>query len=224
MRSRSRPRLPCPGRQDSGLDLRVRRTRSSLKGADQPAPRYARVQLERPDPNRGPHRPDRCGLRLKVPAHRHLLVSPRPRVAAIMPNPTKKPPPNKKPRICGGVAIGAPGFEPGTSPTRIMGEIQPAGGKALQIWMLGFRSASSQILGFSVDSRGLGSEIELLPNRDVADGRRVGTATFGREAAARATAQVPKSRVTTLDAGHSPSASRLGASPPRRPACVRDQS
>jgi hypothetical protein len=77
---------------------------------------------------------------------------------------------------------------------------------------------------FAVDSRGLGSEIELLPNPDVADGRRVGTATFGREAAARATAQVPKSRVTTLDAGHSPSASCLNASPPRRPACVRDQS
>jgi Ku70/Ku80 beta-barrel domain len=32
-----------------------------------------------------------------------------------------------------GFYIGAPGFEPGDSPTRIMGEIRPAHGKALQI-------------------------------------------------------------------------------------------
>lgn len=32
--------------------------------------------------------------------------------------------------------IGAPGFELGTSPTRIMGEIHPANGKALQIALL----------------------------------------------------------------------------------------
>ena len=44
--------------------------------------------------------------------------------------------------------IGAPGFEPGTSPTRIMGEIRTSVGKALQIALLEFRSAASQILAF----------------------------------------------------------------------------
>jgi hypothetical protein len=45
-------------------------------------------------------------------------------------------------------AIGAPGFEPGTAPTRIMGEIRSRGKNHLQID--GFRGElpSSQILGF----------------------------------------------------------------------------
>jgi hypothetical protein len=102
----------------------------------------------------------------------------------------------------------------GAAGARIMGEIRDSFGKALQIETLWFRSTSSQILGFCGRLPGLGSEIDLLPNRDVADGRRVGTATLSREAAARATAQVPNSRVTTLDAGHSPSGSRSSASPP----------
>jgi hypothetical protein len=105
-----------------------------------------------------------------------------------------------------------------------MGEIRPANGKALQIDALEFLPTSSQILGFVVDSRGLGSEIELLPNRELADGAGFVRCQSDREAAARATAQAPKSRVTTLAAGHSPAASRSSASPPRRRACVRDQS
>ncbi len=44
------------------------------------------------------------------------------------------------------------------------------------------------------------------------------------EAVLRAAAQVPNRRLTTLAAGHSPSASRSRASRPRRRACVRDQS
>jgi hypothetical protein len=40
----------------------------------------------------------------------------------------------------------------------------------------------------------------------------------------RATCQLPKTPVTTLAAGQSPSLSRWTASPPRRVACVRDQS
>jgi hypothetical protein len=60
-------------------------------------------------------------------------------------------------------------------------------------------------LGFAdlaVDSRGLGSEIELLPNGDLADGARlVGTSWFCRRAVARAAAQVRNRRVITLAAG-----------------------
>jgi hypothetical protein len=40
----------------------------------------------------------------------------------------------------------------------------------------------------------------------------------------RVVAQVPKWAVTTLAAGQSPASSRRRASPPRRRACVRDQS
>ena len=46
----------------------------------------------------------------------------------------------------------------------------------------------------------------------------------GCAASARAALQVPNTRVTTLAAGHSPCARRASASPPRRRACVRDQS
>ena len=62
--------------------------------------------------------------------------------------------------------IGAPGFEPGTSPTRIMGEIWVVCEKSLEIAMVGvglYLLSDSRIL--AADSRGLGSEIELLPNR-----------------------------------------------------------
>jgi hypothetical protein len=62
--------------------------------------------------------------------------------------------------------IGAPRFELGTSPTRITGEIHRRHEKYLQIG--GFRGelTSSQISDIAVDSRGLGSEIELLPDAD----------------------------------------------------------
>ncbi len=45
-----------------------------------------------------------------------------------------------------------------------------------------------------------------------------------RARAARASLQAPNRPVTTLAAAHLPSASRSSASPPRRRACVRDQS
>jgi len=56
--------------------------------------------------------------------------------------------PNKKPRFCGAFPIGAPGFEPGTSPTRIMGEIAERCKKSLQTGGSGMSSPSSQILGY----------------------------------------------------------------------------
>jgi hypothetical protein len=60
-----------------------------------------------------------------------------------------------------------------------------------------------QILGFAVDRRGLGREIEFLANSDVADdGPLTGSFRSCREAAARATAQMPKIPVATLTAGH----------------------
>src|SRR5437588_5347057 len=44
------------------------------------------------------------------------------------------------------------------------------------------------------------------------------------KASARAAAQLPYRSMTVDDAGHSPACSRFSASPPRRRACVRDQS
>jgi hypothetical protein len=77
------------------------------------------------------------------------------------PGTRRKVPANK------GVSIGAPGFEPGTSPTRIMGEIRPADGKALQIgWLYGCSSSTPPLRSsdIAVDSRGLGRESEPLAN------------------------------------------------------------
>ena len=77
----------------------------------------------------------------------------------------------------------------------------------------------------AVDSRGFGSESGLLPNDGAADRAPLAGASVScRNAAARAAPQVPTRLVTTLAAGHSPPASRSSASPPRRRACVRDQS
>ena len=64
----------------------------------------------------------------------------------------------------GDTDIGAPGFEPGTSPTRITGETPGRCKKYLQIdgsrrWLTPLRSSD-----IAVDCRGLGSEIDLLPN------------------------------------------------------------
>ena len=61
--------------------------------------------------------------------------------------------------------IGAPGFKPGTSPTRIMGEILGRCKKSLQIARYCVSSPPHRSTDIAVDSRGLGSEIELLPNR-----------------------------------------------------------
>jgi hypothetical protein len=46
----------------------------------------------------------------------------------------------------GGCTIGAPGFDAGTSPTRIMGEIGVAHGNSLQIALLSLLGISSQIV------------------------------------------------------------------------------
>ena len=51
-----------------------------------------------------------------------------------------------------------------------------------------------------------------------------GVATAGSATAARAACQLPNRTVTTLAGGHSQLERRASASPPRRRACVRDQS
>jgi hypothetical protein len=76
----------------------------------------------------------------------------------------------------------------------------------------------------AVDSRGFGREIDSLPNDEDADAGSLVISPARCAATARAALQVPNRRVTTLAAGHSPSARRASASPPRRPACVLDQS
>jgi hypothetical protein len=55
-------------------------------------------------------------------------------------------------------------------------------------------------------------------------GPRVGRRSSARRAASRAAAQLPNTEVTTLAGGHTPASRRRSASPPRRRACVRDQS
>ncbi len=67
----------------------------------------------------GPHRGCRCALRFKIPAYDHLCAPLCPSMPADVPNPGRSthPRPTKNPAIAG-FAIGAPGFEPGTSPTR----------------------------------------------------------------------------------------------------------
>jgi hypothetical protein len=60
--------------------------------------------------------------------------------------------------------IGAPGFEPGTSPTRIMGDVWGRHKKVLQIGGFRCEPIALRSSDIAVDSRGLGSEIELLPN------------------------------------------------------------
>ena len=76
----------------------------------------------------------------------------------------------------------------------------------------------------AVDSRGFGREIDSLPNDEDADAGSLVISRARCAATARAALQVPNRRVTTLAAGHSPSARRATASPPRRRAWVRDQS
>ena len=56
---------------------------------------------------------------------------------------------------------------------------------------------------FALDSRGSGSEIELLSNTDTGDSARpVGSCRSFLPAAAPATAQAPNTRLTTLATGH----------------------
>ena len=88
-------------------------------------------------PNGAPHRGCRCALPQKIPAHKHFSATSIPRKASFVTNPcpieTPAPPhePNKKPSKCWVFLVGAPGFEPGTSPTRIMGENRAADERTL---------------------------------------------------------------------------------------------
>jgi len=61
--------------------------------------------------------------------------------------------------------IGAPGFEPGTSPARIMGEIRGRHKKSLQIDGFLCQTPPLRSSVFAVDSRGLGREIDSLSDR-----------------------------------------------------------
>ena len=95
--------------------------------------RFAGVSLYR-----RPHRTDRCALPLKFPAHSPFCLRRTPMLRRLCPIPTRPPcplVPTKTPHLRG-FCIGALGFEPETSPTRIMGETHPANGKALQIVLL----------------------------------------------------------------------------------------
>jgi hypothetical protein len=119
-----------------------------------------------PSPNRGPHRSCRCALRRKIPASKHLWRRQATTLQRFCPNlaqPRSHLTQTKTPHLRG-FYIGAPGFEPGTSPTRTMGKIPSADGKALQNRLLDFGSPPLRSSDTAVDSRGLGSEIELLPN------------------------------------------------------------
>jgi hypothetical protein len=78
-----------------------------------------------------------CGPRL---GERHQTVSKPPKAPGNRAR--------RKPGICGAF-IGAPGFEPGTSPTRIMGELRRRRTKCLQIGWFRRELTSSQNLGCS---------------------------------------------------------------------------
>jgi hypothetical protein len=65
----------------------------------------------------------------------------------------------------------------------------------------------------AADSRGFGREIDSLPNDEDTDAGSLVISPACSAAAARAALQVPNRRVTTLAAGHSPSARRATASP-----------
>jgi hypothetical protein len=133
-----------------------------------------------------------------------------------------------KPRESRGLPeIGAPGFEPGTSPTRITGKHRVDLRKDLQIAACKHATWDAPPLGpseFAVDSVGLGTGLASVPNRKAKPEGSLVIAARPCCAAARAAAHVPNRLATTLAAGHRPLANRSSASPPRRPACVRDQS
>jgi hypothetical protein len=95
-----------------------------------------------------------------------------------------------------------------------MGEICGCCKKYLQIDGFRLGLTSSQILVFSVDSRGFGREIDSLPNDEDAGAGSLVISSARRAATARAALHVPNKRVTTLAAGHSPWATRASASPP----------
>ena len=103
------------------------------------------------DPDTSPNRAVVCVLRPDLQPLQGFLAEPQlePGTASgfcgvrYATNLTKE-----KPRICGAL-IGAPGFEPGTSPTRIMGEICGSWKKHLQIDAFRLGLNHSQNLGYS---------------------------------------------------------------------------
>jgi hypothetical protein len=99
----------------------------------------------------GPHRSGRCALRLKIPAHSTLYLRPYLESQRLRPIPTRSrsPPAQQKIPHLLGFYIGAPGFEPGTSPTRITCKHRVAIRKALQIDRSRLLVTSSRIRGFS---------------------------------------------------------------------------
>ena len=218
--------------QTRGPSATVRRRERSTT----PNSRRNKAELDAPSANpaaRPPCTAPRLPVRAAVqnPCSHALFGFANPPPSSVcdqsVPNRELLPPnkPNKKRRICGAFPIGAPGFEPGTSPTRIMGEIRRRCKKHLQIDGFRCKLASSQMLGFCRRFPGFRQRDRLAAqrrHRRQRPARRLPRSW--RRASAPATAQAPNRRLTTLAAGHSLSASRPSASPPRWRACVRDQS
>ena len=105
--------------------------------------------------------------------------------------------------------IGAPGFEPGTSPTRIMGEICGCYKKYLQIDGFRLGLTSSQSSDIAVDSRGFGREMDSLPNGEVANA----------SSPAGSARSLPRSRTAAWSPTETPNPS--ASWPMTRPASVR---
>jgi hypothetical protein len=99
--------------------------------------------------------------------------------------------------------------------------------KSLEIVSLFFGPAHRGTSDFAVDSRRLGTEIVFVPKRSrpirTIPGDSMERSTIS-DAAWRAADQLPQTVVTMLAEGQVPSVTRRCASPPRRRACVRDQS
>ncbi len=114
---------------------------------------------------RRPHRTGRCALRLKIPAHSYLLAAPHPRVAAFVPNPCAPVMPSRSTETLHllGFYIGAPGFEPGTSPTRSWTKSEVGVGSTCKPMGSHAASALARPTDIAVDYRGFGREMDSLP-------------------------------------------------------------
>ena len=98
----------------------------------------------------------------------------------------------------GFLTIGAPGFEPGTSPTRITGKNRSPHGKALQIAICSPVARISDPC-FCGGFPGFRQRVELLPDDDTgASTRPVASCRSFPQATAVARAQAPNRRLTTL--------------------------
>jgi hypothetical protein len=183
----------------------------------------------RSEPGTAPHRPVRAAA--------HNPCSQPPFICAAhpccsvcaqsLPDPASHLAQQKTPQFSG-FSIGAPGFEPGTSPTRITRA--PSSGQQ----EIPARRAFCRSPQATSDPRICG-EFPAIGHKDA----RCAQSSASRDSPAsdrspplldaapvtvRAADQLPHTAVTTLAAGDSPRAKRSSASPPRRRACVRDQS